>query len=112
MPGMDEVIACSDLIAHARGRAFEIGYLHDGVPSQRAAWWAHAQYRGHRLIIEGRPGPAEAADALARLLLDSAECQVCGGLVTLTGMVRPGQCRWRRAGPRWAGACQEVRAGG
>ncbi|WP_047891760.1 hypothetical protein [Micromonospora sp. RV43] len=119
------VLACTDLIARAGGRQFELGYLHDDVPVDQAGWYAHVQYRGVRLFVEDQPGPAEAADALARKLLTGGRCR-CGRLVALSrdGAITyedatmadgsrwtvaqaraAGQCLWRRVGARWEPAC-------
>lgn len=124
----DAVIAAADLVGRAGARELEVGYLHEGVPVAEAGWYAHAQYRGARIIVEEQPGPVEAVDALARRLLDGAQCQHCGGLVALSdagamaypGSIRPdgtrwteeeiraaGQCRWRRMGPKWVRGCEE-----
>ncbi|HYS41156.1 MAG TPA: hypothetical protein VEO01_36540 [Pseudonocardiaceae bacterium] len=120
----DAVTACADLVGRTGATNFTIGYLHDDVPPDQAAWYAHAQFRGARITIDDQPGPVEAADALCRRLLDGAKCR-CGRLVTLSdsGAVaydstmadgstwtveqarRAGQCRWRRIGARWEPNC-------
>ncbi|MFG1846696.1 hypothetical protein [Micromonospora carbonacea] len=121
----DTVLACADLAGRAGARHFQIGYLHDDVPVAEAGWYAHAQYRGARVQVDNQPGPAEAAEALARRLLTGAQCR-CGRLVALStaGAVafdgvtladgsrwstadarRAGQCLWRRVGARWEPSC-------
>jgi hypothetical protein len=119
------VIAAVDLIGRTGARGFEIGYLHDGVPSEAAGWWAHAQFRGTRIVAENHRGPAEAAEALARTALTGGKCR-CGRLVALeagrafaffsttlvTGTswtaeqaAAAGQCLWTRVGRRWDPSC-------
>lgn len=113
-------------MARSGATGFQIGCLRNDVPAHLAGWYAHAQYRGARIIAENHPGPVEAAEALARKLLTGAKCK-CGKLVALSdhgafaydeaGMAdgsvwtaqaaaAAGQCRWRRNGPRWEGGCQ------
>lgn len=124
----DAVVAAVDLVGRAGAREFEIGYLNDEEDDAFAVdgpqWYAHAQYRGARIIEEGHAGPTEAAEGLARQLLTGAKCR-CGRLVALSdhGAVftsgqmadgstwtpeqaqAAGQCRWTRFGRRWEPAC-------
>lgn len=122
-----------DLVRRTGARGFEVGYLHDDVPSEQAGWYAHAQYQGARILVENQPGPIEAVEALARRLLTGARCVRCGGLVALSdhgavayapgapmadgstwdgrrAALRFGQCRWRRVGARWEMGCQRSRS--
>lgn len=123
----DALIACVDLVGRTGATGFQIGYLHDDVPADQAGWWAHAQYRGARLSAQDHKSPTDAADALARRLLEGAKCAHCGGLVALSdaGAVAyeshlvdgtpwtveqaraAGQCRWTRAGRRWERGCEQ-----
>jgi hypothetical protein len=121
----DAVLAAANLADRAGARSFKIGYLHDDVPVDQADWYAEAQYKGVRIIAEHHPGPVEAAEALARRLLDGAKCR-CGRLVALsddgamgyrdaklldgttwtpTQAAKAGQCRWTRLGKRWEPGC-------
>ena len=121
----DAVLTCADLIGRTGAKNFEIGYLHDDVPVEQAGWYAHAQFRGARIIAEDQPGPAEAAEALARQVLSGGQCR-CGRLAVLStrgGVVFPGavmtdgtqwtaeearaagQCLWQRHGRRWDPSC-------
>lgn len=123
----DALVAAVDLIGRTGARGFEIGYMHDGVPVDQAGWYAHAQYRGARVIEQDHSGPIEAAEALARQLLTGGQCQHCKKLITLfdggaiayanakllDGTPWPveraaaaGMCRWRRVGPRWVRGCE------
>lgn len=121
----DVVIACADLVGRSGATEFKIGWLHDDVPPEEAAWYAQAQYRGARIIAENHRGPIEAMEDLMRQLLTGAQCK-CGKLVALSdhGAVaygshmadgsfwsvqqaaKAGQCRWRRMGPRWVRGCE------
>jgi len=39
----DALIAAADLVGRTGATGFEIGYLHDDVPAEKAGWYAHAQ---------------------------------------------------------------------
>lgn len=119
------VIAAADLVERTGARQFQIGYLHDDETAERAAWYAHAQFRGGRIMVENHRGPAEAAEALAERLLSGARCS-CGKLVALSDVGAfafkravmadgteftaeqartAGLCRWKRDGDRWVSGC-------
>lgn len=123
----DALEATADLVDRSGARALQIGYLHDDVPPEDAAWYASADYQGARIIEEDHRGPIEALDALARRILTGAKCAHCGGLVALSDLgaiaypttamadgttwtaaeaARAGQCRWRRLGNRWERGCE------
>lgn len=128
----DALLAAVDLVGRTGATNFQVGYLHDGVPPEEAGWYAHAQYRGARITAEDHPGPVEAAEALARCLLNGAKCAHCGSLVALsdagamaydTRLVdgsewtveqarAAGQCRWRRIGARWERGCERHKPSG
>ena len=122
----EQVIAAADLVGRTGARGFEVGYLHDGVPSEDAGWYAHAQYRGARVTAENHSSPGAAAEALAVKLLTGARCS-CGRLVALddggafafrrpvmadgttwnlADAIAAGQCRWTRRGARWGRECE------
>lgn len=121
----DAITACADLVARTGAKEFKIGYLHDNVPPEQAAWYAHAQYRGARIGVENHRGPTEAADALSQRLLTGAQCFHCKKLVALSDhgamafdttlvdgtpwtkeqAAKAGQCRWRRMAARWVRGC-------
>lgn len=124
----DALTAAIDLARRTGAVEFEIGYLHDNVPADKAAWWAKARYRGARIDVENHRGPVEAAEALARELLTGAKCNHCGGLVALSddGAIAyervtmsdgtewtveqaraAGQCRWTRTGRTWVMGCRK-----
>jgi hypothetical protein len=98
----DAVIACADLIGRTGATGFELGYLHDGVPVEEAGWYAHANYRGTRIMTDEHRSPSAAALALAERLLAGGMCR-CGQPVTLDDD-RPG-CRWQLMGKRWEPGC-------
>jgi len=125
LPGGKQVIACADLIGRSGARQFEIGYLDDDVPIDKARWYAHAMFRGTRITVADHAGPEQAAMALARRILTGAKCS-CGRLVALRedGAVafrkatmadgtrwtaeeaaNAGQCLWRLIGDRWEPSC-------
>lgn len=123
----DAVKACAELVRRTGATQLEIGYLHDDVPAEDAGWYAHAHYNGSRITTEDHRGPVEAADALARRLLQGARCTHCHGLVTLSSegvlaykhatmtdgtkwtaeqAAAAPQCRWRRIGDHWKRGCE------
>lgn len=105
----DALDAAINLIGRTGAQAFEIGYLHDDVPIEKAGWYAHAQYQGARVTAEQHPGPVEAAEALARRLLAGGQCAHCKGTITLAehrGDEGPKLCRWTRRGARWDRGCE------
>lgn len=122
----DATVAAADLVGRTGATHFQVGYLHDDVPPEEAGWYAHAQYRGARIIAQDHKHPAEAAEALARRLLNGAKCMHCGGLVSLSDAgamayntrlvdgtawtieqaAAAGLCQWRRIGKRWERGCE------
>ncbi|OIN79982.1 hypothetical protein [Mycobacterium malmoense] len=106
----DAFNAALDLIGRTGAKQFEIGYLNENVPVEQADWYAHAQYHGTRVIAEHHRGPVEAAEALARRLLDGGLCTHCGLRIALADF--PGKrCRWTRQGDKWARGCQNTHPG-
>lgn len=128
-PTMDDrFTAAVRLVGNTGAKTLEVGYLHDNVPAEQAAWWATAAYQGAKVGVENHAGPAEAIEALAEKLLTGARCQWCAGLVALStagavaypgcvmadGSRMPGsreeiaalgQCLWGRNGARWEPGC-------
>lgn len=102
----DALVAAADLIGRSGASGFTVGYLDDDVPIENARWYAHAQYRGARLQVENQAGPVEAAEALARRVLETGMCNHCRQPVRLTDD-EPG-CRWTRMGQRWVRGCEEA----
>lgn len=120
--------AAVELVGRTGAREMQIGYLHDDVPVAEAGWWAHAQLRGARIMVENHRGPDEAAEALAVKLLTGGMCTHCRGLIALrddgavayAGSLADGsemterrarsmsQCRWRRQGSRWVRGCVDT----
>ncbi len=126
----DVLVATVGLVGRTGAKDFEIGYLNDeGEPAYEqhgAQWWAKAQYRGARIMVDDHPGPIEACQALAERLLTGAKCK-CGRLVALGAFgatayaeaqmadgttwtakeaAAAGQCRWRRRGKHWRRDCE------
>lgn len=56
---------------------------------------------------KGTETPAEAADGLARSLLEGGECIHCGSDITVETRTK-GRCKWTRTGPHWESACQKA----
>lgn len=130
IPSADDenaIKALADLAGRCGGRELQIGWLHDDVPVDQMAWYAHIQFRGARLTVDNQPGPAHACRGLAERILTGARCR-CGKLVALSddgAMAYPsatlidgtkwtrdqaaaaGQCRWRLIGARWEPSCPE-----
>lgn len=102
----DALTAAVDLVGRSGARDITVGYLHDDVPVEEAGWYAKAMYRGAALIADAHRGPVEACEALARRILDGAECAHCRQPVRLDD--EPG-CRWTRMGDRWARGCEGSR---
>jgi hypothetical protein len=101
----DALHAAVDLVGRSGATGFELGYLHEDVPVEEAGWYAHAQYRGARITVEDKTGPVEAAEALARRILNGAHCAHCGKTVSMNGYSKS-RCRWTREGRRWTRACE------
>jgi hypothetical protein len=98
----DMVVACADLAGRAGASEFQIGFVHDDVPSEDAGWYAHAQYRGARLTAKDHRSPTGAALALSERILSGATCR-CGQRVTLSDGAAG--CRWQLLGRRWEPGC-------
>jgi|SRR5579859_7913001 len=122
----DALIAAANLVGRTGATSFQLGWLHDDVPVDQMGWYAQAQYKGARIMVENQPGPAEAASELAQKLLTGARCR-CGRLVALSGSgafaygaptmtdgtqwtlaeaIAAGQCLWTRTGQRWEPSCR------
>lgn len=121
------IIACADLVGRSGAKQFQIGYLHDDVPTEQAGWYAHAQYVGARISATDQPSPARAAAELARKILTGGKCR-CGRLAALSEDSAPelgsgrmvdgsfwpvqqaaaaGQCLWRLIDKTWTPSCPE-----
>jgi hypothetical protein len=104
------LLAAIDVIGRANAVEFEVGYLDDTEHWQDARWWASARWRGRKVLVEDHPGPAQAAEALARRILNGGTCTHCGKTIVLTatrpkGSRRKKLCAWRRDGARWVRGC-------
>lgn len=109
LPGLDQDAfgAAVDLVARTGAKGFEVGYLDDDVPADEARWYAYAQYAGARVTAENHCGPVEAAEALARRLLNGGRCTHCNGIIALSGRHKKGRrCRYRRVGAKWVRGCE------
>jgi hypothetical protein len=106
-PHLDEdaLQAASDLVQRTGATKLEIGFLDEDVPVHLARWYAKAQYRGAIQVTEDHPGPVEAVEALARLLLEGGRCVSCGQTISLGSKQHGPVCRWTRMGARWEAGC-------
>lgn len=125
----DALLAAVELVGRTGAKGFEIGFLHEDVRIEDASWYAHAQYQGARITEENHTDPIQAAEALARRLLEGGKCTRCGGLVALSSRgakIYPSatltdgtrwdektarsvrQCRWTRMGSHWVAGCQRT----
>lgn len=101
----DALNAALDLIERTGAKQVEIGYTREDVPVDQAGWYAHAQYHGARVTVENYAGPIDAAEALARRLLDGAVCVFCTRKIALSDF--PGRrCRYTRSADRWVRGCE------
>jgi hypothetical protein len=103
----DLLTAHIDVLGRMGCSGFEIGYVHDDVPVEQAGWYAHVNYQGMRQIEADHPGPLQAAEALARRLLDKGGCK-CAARITLdpTDADVPDRCYWQIVnGRRWESSC-------
>jgi hypothetical protein len=104
---VDALNAALDLVGRTGAHQLDIGYLNDDVPIDQADWYATATWRGAKLIVEHRTGPVEAAEALARKLINGATCTHCSRVMSLSGD-RAGVCRWTRHGDKWVRGCSDT----
>lgn len=109
----DVVVACMDLVGRGGAKEFEIGFVHEDVPSEEAGWYAYAQYQGARIMVQDHRSPSGAALALAERFLNGGTCR-CRRPITLSDTGEG--CRWKLVGARWEPGCDvpsmEITAGG
>lgn len=98
----DAVIAVADLVGRTGATSLQIGYVYDDVPVEEAGWYAHATFKGMRIMVSDHRSPSAAALGLAERLLIGGNCR-CGKKVTLGD--KPNACRWRLMGQRWEPGC-------
>lgn len=106
---IDAVLACAQLVARSGGHDFEVGYLDDDVPVDKARWYAQASYRGARLFVDERASPDEACDALARRILGGGQCTECHRRVRIGSKWEARFCNWHRDGDAWVRGCDGKR---
>jgi hypothetical protein len=106
----DALVAAADLVGRTGATAMEVGHVHDGVPAGEGGWYAHAQYRGARIIAENHRGPVEAMEALTRRLMSGGKCTHCGRTITLSSISVGRRCKWSRHGRAWRRGCEKNRA--
>jgi hypothetical protein len=122
----EAMVAAVELVGRTGARHFQFGFLDENAPIDKARWYAHAEYRGTRIIAEDHVGPVEAAEALAARLLHGGMCKGCGKVIAINDdpvpipevlidgtrvdpeeAKRRGLCRWFREGVRWMRGCGE-----
>jgi len=105
----DAVNAGLDLFHRCGAKEVQFGYLHENVPIEQADWYAWAQFHsGDRIMVNGKPGPVEAIETLARRLINGSKCTHCLQTMTLSGAPHEGVCRWTRQGDKWQRGCIET----
>lgn len=95
-------MAAADIVQRAGAKEFDFGFVDDDPLNPR--WYCSAIYQGARVICDEQQTPENAADGLARKLLDGGGCTHCGKPVALSGQ-GVGICRWTRMGRRWERGC-------
>lgn len=105
----DAVDAALELFGRAGGRESQFGHTDPDQlgPGEHVTWYAWVQFHSNdRVMVQGKSGPVEALEALARRLLNGAKCAYCVGTVTLSGKPQRGVCRWTRQGAKWVRGCE------
>lgn len=95
------VVACADLAGRTGAKSFNIGYLDDEAPYK---WYAEALYKGARLFSDEYNNPNDAADALARRLLEGGTCTNCKRETSATNASKR-YCYWYRIDSAWIRSC-------
>lgn len=105
----DAVIACADLVGRAGAIEFQLGWDCPHTPDESddhncpdVVWYAHATYKGARIMVDRHRTPTAAAMALAERMLSGAACR-CRRPVTLSD--EAAGCRWQLMGKRWEPGC-------
>jgi hypothetical protein len=99
----DALAACVDLIGRSGATEFGVGCMRPEMPFHKQGWWAHAMYDGSRRTVEEQKGPLQAAQALARAVVEGGTCRRCGNMITIALAV--GKCQWRREGRKYVPGC-------
>ena len=101
------LLAAVDLAQRVGATSVEFGHTGDDadVPLDSVTWWAHAQWRGRRQVVEGQASPWEAAEALALALIEGGRCRRCGRSITARPAKLLGRCLWRRNAATWVRGC-------
>lgn len=102
------LVASVDIIGRTGAKNFEVGYLDDDQPD---SWYAQAGYHGSKIISANHSGPVEAADALARKLVNGGKCTHCGKTVRLpngTAFNKKYCYYFLVGGVKWTRGCSEI----
>lgn len=119
LSGDDEAAAFAVAVLAGRTNADKFEMVPDG-----RYWSASAHYRGHRVMAQRKTSAAQAADEVARQLLDHAQCLGCGKISFVADekgyrlankaaherALAEGVCRWGRieGGRNWVRECGEA----
>jgi hypothetical protein len=105
----DALFAAVELVGRTGAKGLEVGYLHEDVPVDQAAWYATAQYQGAKVFVENHTGPVEAVEDLAAQLMEGGLCTNCNRQVSLTKHAFL-YCRYVRQGRSWIPGCAVTNA--
>jgi hypothetical protein len=99
----DALLAAVDLVGRTGATGFTVGHVNE--PHERPDFYAQAEYKGARVIVEHHRGPVSATEALARRLLRDGMCTHCSRRIRLGG-AGANACRWWRDGRTWRRGCE------
>lgn len=111
---MDRLIAAYDVIGRCGARDFEVGY--DDEEPEGHQWYAEVEIqvgpeRFRTEKVTRQTEPVQAAEKLARRLLNGATCTHCGKVMSLVNPIMVGVpfdiCAWIREGKRWERGCRD-----
>jgi hypothetical protein len=97
----DRILAAVDLVARTGATGWDLSYDPDHRPVE---WTATATYRGAKQWATSTD-PVQAAEDLARLLVDGGQCTHCGRRTTLGPAFSLANCVYRRVGARYVRGC-------
>lgn len=114
----DRTLAAISLARRSGASSVYVGFVRSGVPAGEEGWYARADFDGYAVQYPARssdvfgvPGPVEAAEGMARVVMDDGTCRRCGRTVHLAGegAAPAGTCVWAREGSVYVPGCgQEV----
>lgn len=114
----DRLIAAYDVVGRCGLWDFEVGF--DDEKDEGARWYSGARFGdGRAVVVTERANAHEAAEALARKLVNGGRCTHCGRVATLwtqgpeddagVGQLnRSWICYWTREGRAWVRGCVDT----